>query len=297
MLGRAGRRESIGALGAAWDAGITFFDTARSYGYGGSEGLLGEFCRGKREKVFICTKFGILPARAAGWKQALKPAVRAMLKVAPGLRGAVRAGVADASAAGHFSVEEMRGSFETSLRELGTDYVDMLLMHAAPASVLQQDDLIEALGRLREQGKVRMVGISGEESVMRAAFAARVPVVETAQFALNVFNFGFARETRAVEGMFLVANHPFGGPAGVAVCEEKIAALLLDERVNEELREKLASAQMCEVVLNAILRGTGVGAVIPAMMQVKHLRANVKAVEECRFTDEELGILRGALAG
>ena len=297
MLGRAGRKESLEALGAAWDAGITFFDTARSYGYGGSEGLLGEFCRGRREKVFICTKFGILPAKAAGWKQALKPAVRGLLKIAPGLRGAVRAGVADASAAGHFSVGEMRESFETSLRELGTEYVDMLLMHAAPASVLEQDDLMEALGRLREEGKVRMVGISGEESVMRAAFNSGRALLTTAQFALNVFNFGFAAETRAVEGMFLVANHPFGGAAGVAVCEEKIAALLLDERIDEELREKLATAPMCELVLNAILRGTGVGAVIPAMMQVKHLRANVKAVEECRFSDEELGILREALAG
>lgn len=48
MLGRAGRRDSLAALGAAYDAGITFYDTARSYGYGACEGLLGEFFAGKK---------------------------------------------------------------------------------------------------------------------------------------------------------------------------------------------------------------------------------------------------------
>ena len=48
MMGSAGRHESLVALAAAYDSGINFFDTARSYGYGASEGLLGEFCAGRR---------------------------------------------------------------------------------------------------------------------------------------------------------------------------------------------------------------------------------------------------------
>jgi aryl-alcohol dehydrogenase-like predicted oxidoreductase len=48
VLGRAGRRASLAALGAAYEAGITFYDTARSYGYGESEALLGEFLRGRQ---------------------------------------------------------------------------------------------------------------------------------------------------------------------------------------------------------------------------------------------------------
>ena len=63
IMGRVGRRESLAALGAAWDAGINFFDTARSYGYGESEALLGGFLRGnRRSQAVVCTKFGILPA-------------------------------------------------------------------------------------------------------------------------------------------------------------------------------------------------------------------------------------------
>ena len=130
MLGRAGRRESLAALGAAYEAGINFFDTARSYGYGACEGLLGEFFAGeRRDSIVLCTKFGILPGNPGGWKNKVKPLARAVLKVVPQLRGAVRKQAADQFTPGQFSVATLRSSFETSLRELKTDYVDILLMH------------------------------------------------------------------------------------------------------------------------------------------------------------------------
>ena len=52
---------------------------------------------------------------------------------------------------------------------------------------------------------------------------------------------------------------------------------------------------MPEVALNMILRGTGVHAVIPAMMRPEHLAANVRAVEQCRFSEAELEMLRTAM--
>jgi hypothetical protein len=65
--------------------------------------------------------------------------------------------------------------------------------------------------------------------------------------------------------------------------------------VPQELRAKLDTNDprlMPEVVLNAILVGTGIGAVIPAMMQKKHLENNCRAVMEGRFSAEEIGELR-----
>jgi aryl-alcohol dehydrogenase-like predicted oxidoreductase len=59
------RKESLAALGAAHEAGITFYDTAWSYGCGESEALLGEFLRMRRESVVVSTKFGILPAQTS----------------------------------------------------------------------------------------------------------------------------------------------------------------------------------------------------------------------------------------
>ncbi len=295
LLGRASRAESEGAVAAALDLGITFFDTARSYGYGRSETLLGELLEGRRQQMFLCTKFGILPAEG-GWKQRVKPLARAVVKAFPGLRQAARRQAASEFTKGQFSVEVLRTSFEASLRELKTDYVDMLLMHAAPASVLAQDDLLEALARLVASGKVRMAGISGELPVMAEYFKRRPEPLKTAQFALNPAHFGFVSETRKASDLLLVANHPYGGPGGKA--GDLVAGLAADAKLPKELREKLAAGDaqvLPEVVLGGILAGTGVNAVVPAMMQVRHIESNVRALEECRFSGEELGILRERL--
>src|SRR5271154_5705663 len=116
LMGRVGRRDSLAALAAAEDAGVNFFDTARSYGYGESEGLLGGFLKGRRQSMVICTKFGILPAKP-GWKQKVKPLAQAAIRAFPVLRKYARRQAAGESAGGQFSIPILRESFETSLRE------------------------------------------------------------------------------------------------------------------------------------------------------------------------------------
>jgi len=298
LLGRASRKESLTALGTAFDAGITFYDTARSYGYGGSEGLLGEFFAGRRDQVVICTKFGILPAAQGGWKQKLKPLARAVVKTIPALRKAAQAQAATQFVGGQFDLATLKLSFETSLRELRTEYVDMLILHGAPMSVLAQDDLLEAMGRLVESGRVRMAGISGELPVISRYFKERQRPLTTAQFALNLSLMEFVEETRRNSDLLLVANHPYGGPGGDAA--ERIEALRQSGALPARLREKLVPGDpqvLPEVALNCILDGTGVTAVIPAMIQPRHIASNVAAMKNCRFSSEELVLLRSALVG
>ena len=297
MLGRSSRRESLRALGAAWDAGITLYDTARSYGYGESERLLGEFFAGERRtRAVISTKFGILPA-SRNWKQRIKPLAQLAVKAVPALRGFARQQGAGQLTAGVFSVDELKASLETSLRELRTDYVDLLLMHAAPLGGLDNCELLETMERLVKSGKVRMAGISGESEVISAAFARMPTGLRTAQFAMNVGDLKLAPETEqaARQGWFLVANHPFGGAGGVAEFGRRIDALHRNTALDAGLREKLRpdAALMPELVLNLILNGTGVHSAIPAMMDPRHLAANVQAVEQCRFSEQELAMLRG----
>jgi len=298
VLGRSSRNESLVALKTAFDAGITFYDNARSYGYGASEGLLGQFLQGRRDKVILCTKFGILPV-ARNWKQMMKPVARAAVRIVPSLRQAAQRQAANQFNANQFSLTTLQSSLETSLRQLRTDYLDMLLMHEPPASVLDRDDLLEALGRLVEEGKVRMAGLSADTSVIEKMFTARPPVLTTAQFPVNLSNIGFTAQTAQQNGMFQVANHPFGGPTGVTVSRERIAKLAKVSQLSAGLREKLASDDpqlLLELIFNAILDGTGISAVIPAMMQPAHIRANVQAIESCRFTSEELAEIRAALS-
>src|ERR1700677_4941488 len=106
VLGRVGRGPSLRAMHAAWDAGITLFDTARSYGYGDAEQVLGEFLRGKRDRAIVATKFGITPQNPGRLKRTAVPIARAIMNLKiPAVRNLRRRGGADRSQFGNFTVE------------------------------------------------------------------------------------------------------------------------------------------------------------------------------------------------
>jgi aryl-alcohol dehydrogenase-like predicted oxidoreductase len=300
VMGRVGRKESLAALGAAYDAGITFYDTARSYGYGESEALLGEFLRGRRDSVVVSTKFGILPAQTSFLKETIKPLARKLLQMAPSARRVMQRQIGAQFSANNFTVQVLRESVETSLRKLETDYVDLLFMHSAPVSVLQQEDLLAELQKMVGEGKVRRVGISAEPEVIQAALAANSEGLRSFQFPCNLFDLGIAERLKGCgSDVVAVANHPFGGVQRVAESKALLAALAKDAGTAKALREKLLVVDdglLADVVLNAITDGTGIQVVIPSMMQVKHLRTNVAAMEGSQFRSEELGWLRAAMA-
>jgi aryl-alcohol dehydrogenase-like predicted oxidoreductase len=296
VLGRVGRKDSLSALGAAYDAGITFYDTARSYGYGESEALVGEFLRGRRESVVLSTKFGIMPAQTNLFKESIKPLARKLLRVLPGARKAMQKQIGAQFSANQFSVAMLHASLETSLRKLQTDYADLLFMHSAPVSVLQQEDLLAALEQLVAAGKVRRFGISSFPPVVEAALQAGLRSV---QFPCNLFDLGLAEKLRTYDDVAAVANHPFGGVQRIAQSKSVLAALAVDPATPIELREKLQTvddAVLADLVLNAITRDTNIQVVIPSMMQLKHLRTNVAAMEQSRFTAAELQWLRQNIA-
>jgi aryl-alcohol dehydrogenase-like predicted oxidoreductase len=299
LLGRVGRRDSLAALGAAYDAGITFYDTARSYGYGESEALLGEFLRGRRDSVVISTKFGILPAQTSFLKETIKPLARKVLKLMPSARKMAQKQIGAQFSANQFTVPVLRESVETSLRKLRTDYIDLLFMHSAPVSVLQQEDLLDAMRQMVCEGKVRRIGISAETDVIEAALSLDLAGLRSYQFACNLFDLGIASKLDGCgRDVVAVANHPFGGVQRVAESKALLTALVKEEGMPEALREKLRvvdDAVLADIVLNSVTHGTGIQVVIPSMMQVRHLRTNVAAMESSRFSSAELKWLRGVM--
>jgi aryl-alcohol dehydrogenase-like predicted oxidoreductase len=299
VMGRVGRKASLAALSAAYDEGVIFYDTARSYGYGESEALLGEFLRGRRDKVLLSTKFGILPAATNPLKQALKPVARALLRLAPGARRAMQGQLAAMSSNGHFSVAALHQSLDASLRALRTDYADFLFLHEAPASVLQQDDLFAALIQLVAVGKIRRFGIASQPEVIEAVVEAHPPGLQSVQFPCNLFRLRSpANWLKADSDLVAIANHPFGGVASIAAGKALLTSLAEAPETPTTLREKLQpvdNALLADVVLNAITRDTGVQVVVPSMLRLDHLRANVSAMQHSRFCSEEIGWLREAI--
>ena len=301
ILGRNSRAESLRDLAAAWDQGVRFFDTARSYGYGESEAVLGGFLKGRRDQAVIATKFGILPSTQPAWKRLARAGARSVLKLAPGSHKVLQRAAATQFQMGQFTVDVLQRSIHESLTKLGTDYVDFLFLHAPPASVLDQDDLLDAMTRLVQQGKVRVAGLSADPPIVATALQRNLSALGAMQFPCNVFDVFAAKGFggAALNGRAMVANHPFGGAARVLQTRQVVEKLSADPSLTPELREKLSDPTrglLADVVLNTILRGSGIHVVIPAMMSLDHIGSNIQAVSQSRFTDSEIGLIRSALA-
>lgn len=124
---------------AALDVGITFFDTAASYGNdGGSERFLGEILEGRRERVVLATKFG--------WAQGR----------------------------GYGDPEYIRDAIDGSLERLRTDYIDLYYLHKPDPETPIAETLV-ALDELVSSGKVRAIGCSNftAEQLAEADHVAR----------------------------------------------------------------------------------------------------------------------------
>lgn len=154
-------QDALALLAAAHDLGISHFDTARAYGAGFSEEILGRFARGRRDQITISTKFGIMPPPMAFGNRRLLTAVKRGLKHIPILDRAVRRRLAASSDVPKlFTPDACRTSLEKSLTVLNTDHVDFYFLHNGTRSDAEQEDLIDAATRLRDAGKIRAFGIS-----------------------------------------------------------------------------------------------------------------------------------------
>ncbi len=115
---------------AALDHGVTFFDTADTYGLGESETLLGRALQGRRDEVVIATKFGMDMQGRNGDDG--------------GRRG---------------SAAYVRTAVEASLRRLGTDVIDLYQLHT-PDPNTPVEETLGAMTELVDEGKVRAIGCS-----------------------------------------------------------------------------------------------------------------------------------------
>ncbi|GAO01755.1 aldo/keto reductase [Anaeromyxobacter sp. PSR-1] len=137
--GEADEAESIATLHRALELGVTFLDTAEVYGPFHNEELLGRALAGKRDRAVVATKFGF------------------------DLAGGARRGGLDSRP------EHVRAAVEGSLRRLRTDRIDLLYQHRVDPAV-PIEDVVGAMSRLVDEGKVRYLGLSeaGARTLRRA---------------------------------------------------------------------------------------------------------------------------------
>src|SRR3982074_1420013 len=158
--GRIGLRKGLEALERAYEAGITWYDVAPSYGDAMAESILGEFASKKRDSIYVCTKVGMRPGETPAAVRLLKPMVRIAVGTFPALQKQVSR-VRPKPFKVPLSAELIRTSVEESLRRLRTDYVDVLALHRPSVEELVRDDITMALERVLKDGKARAVSIAG----------------------------------------------------------------------------------------------------------------------------------------
>lgn len=156
-------------LQTAFDAGVRHFDTARYYGYGEAEGILGRFLKSRRSEVTITTKFGIEPPRRTTALGIGLHFGRRIVRLLPAMRGFLRRGTQSLVKSGAFSAQQAQVSLETSLRELSTDHIDFYLLHDYVVNEKPPDELLQFLENSVKAGKIRSFGIGTSfENVLQA---------------------------------------------------------------------------------------------------------------------------------
>lgn len=166
LLGPLLRTESLRLLETAFDAGICHFDVARSYGSGDAEAVLGDFLRRHRDEVTVTSKFGIRPAVVVARSRVLVSTARRAMRVAPNFRRALsRTGATLVNRS--FDVTTARESLHTSLARLGTDYLDLYLLHDPVPGQFASSELLAFLVEAVAEGKIREFGVAAPEHAAR----------------------------------------------------------------------------------------------------------------------------------
>lgn len=150
-------KESLATLERALELGVTMFDTADMYGPHTNEMLLGQFLKGRRDKVFLATKFGIV-------RDPSNPQVR--------------------GTNGH--PDYVRQSVEGSLKRLGTEVIDLYYQHR-PDPTVPVEETIGALADLVREGKIRYIGLS-EVSVSTLERAHKVHPITALQTEYSLWS-------------------------------------------------------------------------------------------------------------
>ena len=248
----------------AYERGIRYFDTAPFYGRGLSERRLGAALRGRRGRVFLASKGGRQDFSAFDFRAAA-----------------------------------LTASLEDSLRRLQTDWIDLYQLHDvefAPRDLILEEAL-PTLERLRAQGKIRYLGVSGYPPTLLRDIAEQFPLdtaLSYCQHNLLIENLAELAATCAARGIALLnasvlhmgvltaAGASPWHPAPPAVREASARAAALAAGQGEDLARIALRFALQETPAVATLVGMSSEAEVDAALAALHETTNPELLAEVR---------------
>lgn len=259
VLGRVGERESAAALLSAYDLGIRHIDTARSYGWGEAEELVGRVLSPfPRDSYTLVTKCGLVPVRPSKLLSLTKQVARPIYRRLGRGRSAMKRAASTASLQPRRAdnVATLRASLDVSLRALRTEYVDALLLHNyVPGQPLH--DVLEWFAKERQAGRIRRFGFSVEGNLRES-----LEHIES-EGALD----GAVVQTPMSDQLFALPDRWRQGSLIVHSLFRYLAVPAEDKL--RDLLEKLSSLRACE-------------AAVISMFSPAHQMENLRALEMVR---------------
>lgn len=283
VASRSGSGDSRRALTLAFDSGVTLFDTADMYGVGGSEETLGRVFKGggRRDQILISSKCGYTFSsrlKALSW---VKPLLRPLVTRLKGVKSSASSFMASQRSQ-NFEPQYIESCVHASLSRLGTDRIDLFFLHDPSIEIAQRPDVFQALARLKQAGKLRCYGVSCDVDVAIKVLRTAGTGVSVVQVNMNVLEQDALSELLPLArglGIGVIARQPF---AHARVFE------------SPEVRSELAAAglasdpaSIASLALRFSRECEGVASVLPSMMRLEHVRANVAAMTAAPLSETE----------
>lgn len=293
MWGGTDESESIAAIQASIDEGISLIDTAPAYGQGRAEEILGSAIRGRRDAVVLATKCGLVWHTTKGnrfFDFDGEPVHR------------------------YLGRESIVHEVEESLRRLGTDHIDLYITHwQDPTTPIEET--VAALVQLREQGKIRAIGASnvseqelqsyvatGELDAIQEEYSMIARDIETtllpiardagvSTLSYSSLALGLLSGSMGPDRVFSGDDQRKGNPRFSLGNREKVARLM-------EAIEPVADAHAAtkaQIVIAWTLQQPGITYSLCGARNPKQARENA-AAGRLRLSDDDLTLIDAAVA-
>lgn len=284
MWGPQNDSESVASLHKAVDLGVNFIDTAQGYGKGHSEEIIGAFLKERKEEIYVATK--VPPVEGSVWP----PPDNQDVKLS-------------------FPADYIIRQCEQSLKRLQRDHIDVYQFHTWAAAFNIQNEWFEAMCRLKEQGKIRAVGVSVHDTTPDSVIGSLAfDKVDSVQVIYNIFEqfpeynlFPVCEKLNKA----IVVRVPFDEGALTGKFTEKTEFVEGDVRKNyfrgnnlkavvkkvNEIKEvkdkKYPGMSMPEYALRFALSHAAVSTIIPGIRNVQQAELNTKVSDGNLLTSNE----------